>query len=342
MPPRSEFNDPSMPSTSAPTIEPNVGGDDEIGDAWDLLRAAARWARGRSGRAGADLELALDSAGALTAAAPLGERISLHWRNRHGWVPARNVPPAAHALLDLYLPVCGAAVDATVTVGHLGQSLDGHIATGSGDSYYVTGAANVLHLHRMRALCDAVLVGAETVAVDDPQLTARRAAGDQPARIVLDPRRRLSAGYRVLSDGQAATLLICDEATVTRGAERIGNAEVLGIPCRAGRLDLEALLGRLHARGLYSVFVEGGGKTVSRFLEAGLLDRLHIAIAPLVTGAGRRGLDLPERFQIRDCLRPAHRIFRMGGDVLFDCDLRSAPVSLSVEDPSAAPLSRVL
>ena len=68
-----------------------------------------------------------------------------------------------------------------------------------------------------------------------------------------------------------------------------GNAEVLHVPVASGGLNLEVLLARLHERGLFSVFVEGGGETVSRFLEAGLLDRLHIAIAPLITGSGRPG-----------------------------------------------------
>jgi riboflavin biosynthesis pyrimidine reductase len=85
------------------------------------------------------------------------------------------------------------------------------------------------------------------------------------------------------------------------------------------------------------VFVEGGGVTVSRFLEAGLLDRLHVAIAPLVVGQGRPGLRLPPAERLSDSLRPAHRLFRMGEDVLFDCDLRSdGPAQASTT------LSRVL
>jgi riboflavin biosynthesis pyrimidine reductase len=83
------------------------------------------------------------------------------------------------------------------------------------------------------------------------------------------------------------------------------------------------LLDQLHARGLWSVFIEGGGTTVSSFLEANLLDRLHLTIAPLITGSGRPGVSLPARDKIADCLRPRHRVFAMGGDVLFDCDLRS-------------------
>jgi riboflavin biosynthesis pyrimidine reductase len=99
------------------------------------------------------------------------------------------------------------------------------------------------------------------------------------------------------------------------------------------------LLERLRERGLVSVFVEGGGSTVSRFLEAGLLDRLHVAIAPLVTGRGHPGLTLPARDRIAECLRPAHRVFTMGGDVLFDCDLRA--VAPAAGDATGA-LTRVI
>jgi riboflavin biosynthesis pyrimidine reductase len=104
-------------------------------------------------------------------------------------------------------------------------------------------------------------------------------------------------------------------------------------------LDLRVLLERLRARGLTAVLVEGGGVTVSRFLEANLVDRLHVAIAPLITGAGRPGLSLPARERIADCLRPAYRVFRMGEDVLFDCALQDARAA---HDEPADDLVRVL
>jgi riboflavin biosynthesis pyrimidine reductase len=96
-------------------------------------------------------------------------------------------------------------------------------------------------------------------------------------------------------------------------------------------------LQELHRRGCHAVFVEGGGVTVSRFLEAGLLDRLHVAIAPMVVGEGRPGLRLPPAERLSDSLRPAHRVFRMGEDVLFDCDLRAGHAG-----GASAILSRVL
>jgi riboflavin-specific deaminase-like protein len=199
--------------------------------------------------------------------------------------------------------------------------LDGFIATGSGDSYYVTGPANVRHLHRLRALCDAVIVGAGTVERDDPQLTVRHVPGADPVRVVLDPQRRLDPRRRVFAAGGPETLLVC--AAARTAAPRHGAAEVLGVPSDGGRLRLDALLAVLRARGLAKIFVEGGGVTVSSFIAAGLLDRLHVAIAPLLTGRGRPGLALPARDKIAECLRPRHRVFTMGADVLYDCDLRA-------------------
>ncbi len=272
--------------------------------------------------------------GAWAEQAAVGLEGTGQWLSWHGSgapTVAAQVPAGARPLLELYAPLCAAAPGRPLTIAHLGQSLDGHIATGSGDSYYVTGPDNVRHLHRLRALCDAVIVGAGTVARDDPQLTVRHVEGANPVRVILDPRAQLPARYRVFTDGLARTVVVHAQGVATVAP---GNAEVLVVPHTDGRLDLRALLAALHARGLNVVFVEGGGATVSGFLEAGLLDRLHVAIAPLVTGSGRRGLSLPARDKIADCLRPAHRVFTMGGDVLFDCDLRapSSAASTSSND----------
>jgi diaminohydroxyphosphoribosylaminopyrimidine deaminase/5-amino-6-(5-phosphoribosylamino)uracil reductase len=91
-----------------------------------------------------------------------------------------------------------------------------------------------------------------------------------------------------------------------------------------GRPRLDALVAALHQRGLRRLFVEGGGLTVSSFLAAGLLDRLQVAVAPLLIGTGRRGLSLPASAALGDCLRPSCRVFRMGEDILFDCEPRAS------------------
>lgn len=262
------------------------------------------------------------SSAARSATAPLNRPDALAWLvpSAAGWSVAPAAPAPVRALLELYAPVCAPAAERPFTIAHLGQSLDGWIATETGDSYYVTGPDNVVHLHRLRALCDAVVVGAGTIACDDPLLTVRHVEGENPLRVIIDPHRRLDAERRVFADDAPTLLIYGDDAPCARSH---GHAEVAALPLRAGRLDLVALLAVLRERGCRAVFVEGGGATVSRFLEADLLDRLQIAIAPLVIGSGRPGLSLPARDRIAECLRPAHRVFAMGGDVLFDCDLRA-------------------
>jgi diaminohydroxyphosphoribosylaminopyrimidine deaminase / 5-amino-6-(5-phosphoribosylamino)uracil reductase len=234
---------------------------------------------------------------------------------------APSADAARHALIDLYLPICSATAARPMTVGHLGQSLDGFIATHAGESRWVTGAENVLHSHRLRALCDAVVVGAGTIAADDPQLTTRLVPGPNPVRVILDPGRRLDTRHRVFNDAEAESIYVCARSLIRPGERTFGHAAVVGVSDVAGGIDITEVGRLLRARGCARVFVEGGGVTVSTFLEANLLDRLHVAIAPLLIGNGRPAIRLPPRAALGDCHRPRYRVFRMGTDVLFDCDL---------------------
>ncbi|MEM7250974.1 MAG: RibD family protein [Pseudomonadota bacterium] len=237
--------------------------------------------------------------------------------NANRWRFSRGLSSDASALLSLYVPVCTEAQ----IVGHLGQSLDGHIATETGDSIYVTGQENLVHLHRMRALSDAVVVGAQTVFADDPRLTTRLVTGPNPTRVILDPQRRLKRDYQVFVDGEAPTLLVCREDLTLLGP--LGQADVVGVPVdRRGRFVASELRQRLAEKGLTRMFVEGGGVSVSALLEADILDRLHIAVAPLLIGSGRPGIRLPPIEQLADGQRPRYQVFQMGSDVLFDLALR--------------------
>ena len=246
----------------------------------------------------------------------------LVWRPADGWSAALPSADPRAALVDLYLPICSATHARPITVGHLGQSLDGFIATHAGESQYVTGEENIRHLHRMRALCDAVVVGAGTVAADDPQLTTRHVSGPSPVRVVLDPTRRLADHYRVFNDEAADTLYVCGASLVREGETHFGRAQWW----RSTTADLASTCWRCSsccaARGCPRIFVEGGGVTVSMFLEANLLDRLQIAVAPLLIGDGRPAIRITPRAALSDCHRPRYRVFRMGADVLFDCENR--------------------
>jgi riboflavin-specific deaminase-like protein len=189
----------------------------------------------------------------------------------------------------------------------------------------------------MRALSDAVIVGAGTVAADDPLLTTRQVAGPNPLRVVFDPGRRLDGRYRIFSDPDTPTLYASLDTNLATGESHLGTAEILPLAA-AGDAPVRQLLHALHARGHRRVFVEGGGVTVSAFLEAGLLDRLQMAVAPLIVGNGKPAIRLEPKDVLSDCQRPAYRVFRMGGDVLFDCDLSGAT---RVEAPHAG-IERVI
>jgi riboflavin-specific deaminase-like protein len=266
----------------------------------------------------------------------------LAWRPGSGWNTALSPADPRTPVLDLYLPICSATAARPLTVGHIGQSLDGFIATHAGESRWVTGEENLRHMHRLRALCDAVIVGAGTVAADDPQLTTRLVEGPNPLRVVLDPGRRLADDHRVFSDTSAPTLYVCAKSLTRSGEHHHGSAEVLGMADDGeGGLDLAALIGVLRTRGCARVFVEGGGVTVSLFLEAKLLDRLHVAIAPLLIGDGRPAIRLRPPDTLGDCHRPRYRVFRMGADVLFDCDLTAGEDQASQPD-AEPPITRVI
>ncbi len=237
-----------------------------------------------------------------------------------GWHSFVQLSEEVRQIFDLYLPLALGSESRPSTLAHLGQSLDGRIATEGGDSYYVTGAANILHLHRLRALSDAVIVGAGTVKHDDPQLTTRRAPGENPVRVVIDTERRLTGPYKVFTDGAAPTLLVCRTGA---GAEPLpDHVRVLELEAEADRIPPAAIVAALRAEGLHSLFVEGGGVTVSRFLAAGVLDRLQVAVAPLIIGSGRPAFTLPAVARLAEAQRPPCRRFEMGEDVLFDFDLR--------------------
>ena len=232
------------------------------------------------------------------------------------WLAGRHAP--------LFGPVLAppSAPDGCRVVGRLAQTLDGRIATASGSSQWIGGPGDILHTHRLRALCHAVVVGAGTVRHDDPRLTTREVPGPDPVRVVIDTERRLSAAYRVFRDGPP-TLLACAEDAP--GGETHGSASVLRLPrAPSGGIAPAALLRALAARGLTRVFVEGGGLTVSRFLAAGCLDRLHVTVAPVLLGSGIPAFTLPEVPRIADGLRFTWTVHEIAPDILLDIALDRA------------------
>lgn len=233
--------------------------------------------------------------------------------------------PAAGDLPERYGPIVRAGDH--LVLAQLGQSLDGFIAARTGDACYVTGTEDRTHLHRLRALVDAVVVGVGTVAADDCRLTVRAVRGDNPVRVLLDPTARVPRGACLLADPESPTLwLVADDTDVTAAGAVADHVEVVRLPRNGadGGFATWDVLAALASRGLGRVLVEGGGVTVSRFLAEGSLDRLFVTTAPVLVGDGVPGLRFEGRDKLADALRAPVRRFTLGADSCVELDLATA------------------
>lgn len=241
---------------------------------------------------------------------------------------------AAH---DLYAPLARRDLGPMI-VGQIGQSLDGRIATVAGDARDVSGPDGLSHLHRMRALVDAVVIGVRTALHDKPRLSVRLCGGANPARVVIDPRGRLPDDTPVFR--QDGTRRIVVQAV---SCSRPPGVEVLRLPkTPEGRLDPRMILDELDRVGLSTVLIEGGGITIGHFLEAELLSRLQVAVSPLLIGGGPAGLNTRNPVaRLADAIRPDTRVFGLGSDVLFDCALTPS-ARLATQPQHSDPLDSAL
>ncbi|MDQ3894396.1 MAG: GTP cyclohydrolase II RibA [Actinomycetota bacterium] len=203
------------------------------------------------------------------------------------------------------------------------QTLDGRIATRTGDSKWISGEAERRASHALRAACDAVLVGVGTVITDDPQLTVRLVPGSSPQRVVLDSTLRLPSDARILDD-EAATILV---TTARASPARRRSLETRGLAVRVVEpgphgVDLEATLALLRASGVRSLLVEGGAEVITSFLRARLVDRLVVGIAPTILGAGREAVGDLHIARVAEGLRLTRRsVHAVGADLVLAGDV---------------------
>jgi 3,4-dihydroxy 2-butanone 4-phosphate synthase/GTP cyclohydrolase II len=195
------------------------------------------------------------------------------------------------------------------------QTLDGRIATSSGDSRWISGEEERRVSHALRASCDAVLVGVGTVVTDDPQLTVRMVPGASPIRVVLDSTLRIPDRSRVLADDAATTIVTTDSSPVERQDElRSRGVAVLVVPTGPSGVDAAAALEALRRAGIRSLLVEGGARVITSFLSQGLADRLIVGIAPRVLGSGTDAVSDLGVTEVSKSLRIERRAVHLAGD----------------------------
>jgi 3,4-dihydroxy 2-butanone 4-phosphate synthase/GTP cyclohydrolase II len=268
-------------------------------------------------------------------------QIAPHLRNRHyvetkrvrlghhapgGAAPAGDGPQAGtEAAVDgtALLGEVGARADRPYVVLKYAQTLDGRIATDGGDSKWISGPQERRVAHAMRAACDAVLVGAGTVLADDPQLTVRMVPGASPIRVVVDSGLRIPPDAQVFGDGAATVVLTSERSGLDRRAAlRRQGAKVEVVRSSPDGVDLADGLARLLALGIRCVLVEGGSRIITSMLRERLVDRVVVAVAPLLLGKGTDAVGDLGTSLVADGLRLRNQtVHRLGPDLLVTGDV---------------------
>ncbi|XOV94965.1 MAG: RibD family protein [Bacteroidota bacterium] len=218
------------------------------------------------------------------------------------------------SLLSLYLPYAfmkhiGKREQKCYSISHFAQTLDGRIATSTGDSKWIGNEDNLLHAHRMRALCDAILVGSKTIEKDNPKLTVRLVSGVDPIRVVM-------GGNGKLSDSLHHAI---DESTIVfRESEQGKGIYDCVVMEKDPHFDLTVVLKRLAERNLHSVYIEGGSYTTSRFLEQNAIDQIQIHFSAKILGSGTNSFGFGQINNISEAITfKQSKFIPVGDEMMF-------------------------
>lgn len=213
----------------------------------------------------------------------------------------------------------------------LAATLDGRIATASGESQWISSEESRDLVHRWRLEADAVIAGAATVIADNPRFTCRIAGGRDPARVIIDGRLKTPPSATVFTQESAApTILVTTAPNLARARKRYRgtHTEVIGVAGESGRIDLNALMREFGRRGWCRVLIEGGAHLAGAAMAAGIVDRVAMFIAPRILGSGLPAIEGLSAAAVRDSIRLAQMTARASGaDWLIEADVVQHKVS---------------
>ncbi|MEM9834470.1 MAG: RibD family protein [Bacteroidota bacterium] len=218
--------------------------------------------------------------------------------------------------LATYMPYCFLPLQArkrqrAVSITHFAQSLDGKIATAEGDSKWIGNDDNLVHAHRMRALCSSILIGSHTLNYDHPSLTVRLVEGSNPRRVVLCSTESDFSSLQSSSTNPVLVIGSGDDPCLE-------NTEYVQLSAdEEGRIACTDILELLFEKGLYTVYVEGGSATTSSFLGQKSIDVLQLHIAPLIFGSGLDSFTLPEISSVSEAVEFDRFYFKPVGDTFM-------------------------
>ena len=197
-------------------------------------------------------------------------------------------------------------------IGQIGQSLDGKIALLNGNSHYINDKNSISYLHSLRSICDAVVVGVNTIRKDDPLLTTRAIKGPNPQRIIIDPSLKLTNKYKVFKDGMPNIIF-----THSKLNKKFNNTQIYQLPERNFTNLIYQNINRL---GYKLVLVEGGSKTISKFLENRLLNIMQFIIAPTIIGSGINSINIEPITSLKKVIRTKNNIYKFGKEIIVSLE----------------------
>ncbi len=197
-------------------------------------------------------------------------------------------------------------------IGQIGQSLDGKIALLNGNSHYINDKNSISYLHSLRSICDAVVVGVNTIRKDDPLLTTRAIKGPNPQRIIIDPSLKLTNKYQVFKDGMPNIIF-----THSKINKKFNNTQIYKLPERNFTNLIYQNINRL---GYKLVLVEGGSKTISKFLENELLNIMQFIIAPTIIGSGINSINIEPITNLKNVIKTKNNIYKFGKEIIVSLE----------------------
>ena len=197
-------------------------------------------------------------------------------------------------------------------IGQIGQSLDGKIALLNGNSHYINDKNSISYLHSLRSICDAVVVGVNTIRKDDPLLTTRAIKGPNPQRIIIEPSLKLTNKYQVFKDGMPNIIF-----THSKLNKKFNNTQIYKLPEKNFTNLIYQNINRL---GYKLVLVEGGSKTISKFLENKLLHIMQFIISPTIIGSGINSINIEPITNLKNVIRTKNNIFKFGKEIIVSLE----------------------
>ena len=220
-------------------------------------------------------------------------------------------------LMESYLQIIFNKSKYPYIFGHLAQTLDGYIATESGESRYISSIDNLEHLHMLRAISDVVLVGSNTVKFDNPKLTTRLVKGPNPMRVVIDKNDTIKNSSNLLKNKDRKGFKIVSDKLKPNGKN------IFSLPLKKDEFRITDIIFLLKSLGNKIIFIEGGGNIISHFYRKKCLNRLHLCISPILIGRGINSFIIDKDVKINEAKMKKINYIKMGKDILCNIKLPS-------------------